>query len=71
MKAALIGLDPRVEVRANAGNVEVRIRARGLLRKRKIRAVRHRVAEMEGVRDVRLEVVEDVLDQIVGGSGLR
>ena len=71
VKAALIDLDPDVEVRANAGIVEVRMKARGLMRKRRIRTAHERAAQIEGVREAKVQVVEDQFDRIMGSSRLR
>jgi hypothetical protein len=71
VKGALLDLYPGVRVHAHAGNVEIRFTPRGLLRKRRIRTARRRVAQIEGVKDVKFQVVEDAFDRILGGSRVR
>ncbi len=68
VRTALIDLEPEAAVRADAGSVSIRYRARGLMRKRKVEMVRRRAARIEGVKDVKIEVVEDVGDRILGDA---
>ncbi|MFH1418546.1 MAG: cytidylate kinase-like family protein [Planctomycetota bacterium] len=68
VRAALVDLEPEVAVRADAGNVSIRYRARGLMRKRKVEIAQQRAARIYGVKDVKIEVVEDVGDRILGDA---
>jgi cytidylate kinase len=70
VRVSLLDLDPEVEVRSVGGHVTVRLRTGGMLRSRRIRVARERASQVEGVREVKVEIVEDVLDRIVGGHRL-
>jgi cytidylate kinase len=70
VRVSLLDLDPDVDVRSVGGHVTVRLRTSGLLKARRIRIARERAGRVEGVKDVKVEVVEDVLDRIVGGHRL-
>jgi len=60
---ALIDLDPDVDVRVDAGNVQVRLTPRGLMRKKKVRLARQRAARIEGVKNVTIQVLDDLVER--------
>ena len=70
VRLSLLDLDSEVEVRSVGGHVTVRLKSSGLIKSRRIRVARERAGKIDGVKDVKVEVVEDVLDRIVGGHRL-
>jgi cytidylate kinase len=61
VRAALVDLDPGVEVAVHSETVSVRIRAQGLRAKKKISLARQRAAGIEGVGNLKIEQVKDPL----------
>jgi hypothetical protein len=58
--AALVGVDPGVEIQVENGHVRIRTRVRS---EGKQRAMREKAAELEGVADVGMEVLGDSLSR--------
>jgi cytidylate kinase len=71
IQTIFVELDPDVEVQAEGGDVKIKVKARGMFHKRKMTRLKDKVAAMEGVENVEIELVEDVFDRILGVGRLR
>jgi hypothetical protein len=60
-RAHLIDLDPNVLVEADNGKVRIRTRGGGWSTRKKVSEIRQRTANLEGVKSVDVEAVEDTL----------
>ena len=67
-RAHLIDLDPDVVVEADNGNVRIRTRGAGWSSRKKSSEMRERTATLDGVKSVDVEVVEDTLGRMAGGT---
>ncbi len=67
-RAHLIDLDPDVVVETDNGNVRIRTRSGGWSSRKKSSEMRERTANLDGVKSVDVEVVEDTLGRMAGGT---
>ncbi len=67
-RARLIDLDPDVVVETDNGNVRIRTRSGGWSSRKKSSEMRERTANLDGVKSVDVEVVEDTLGRMAGDA---
>ncbi len=64
VRAFLTDLDPDVKVQAENGNLRLRSR----VGKKRLAEMRQRVSNLEGVKGVEVDAVEDIFGQLAGGA---
>lgn len=64
VRAALIGLDADVRVEAKKGDVRIRTKSSGRSNEKRMREIRRIVGEQDGVANVEIEAVTDLVDLI-------
>ena len=64
VKASLIELDPDIAVDAKKGAVRIRTKVSGRAKEKRLGEIRHRTEGRDGVREVEIEAVADLADQI-------
>jgi cytidylate kinase len=68
VRAHITDVDVDAEVEADGGRIRIRTHGGGGLKKRKLSEIEQRVAALEGVEAVEVEMVEDKLGRVAGGS---
>jgi cytidylate kinase len=64
VRAALVDLDPEVAVKAKKGEIQIRTRAGGRAKEKRLKETQQRVGKIEGVKKVEIETVTDLVDLI-------
>ncbi len=68
VRAHITDVDVDAEVASDGGSVRIRVHGGGGLKKRKLSEIEQRVASLEGVETVRVEMVDDSLGRIAGSA---
>jgi cytidylate kinase len=68
VRAHITDVDVDAEVEADGGRIRIRTHGGGGLKKRKLSEIEQRVAALEGVETVEVEMIEDKLGRVAGGS---
>jgi len=63
VRAALVDLDPDVDVQVASGDIRIRLKPRGWTKKKTLSLARERAAQMQGVERVTVEPVKDLIDR--------